>query len=108
MLKKQDTVTVDWVISELKSEMNVWNKVKNTDFLGDKLSNSRKSIGFEEETEGSEKEEKGPDITEEELREGEEEYDRTNNSSKSLRKRIVKDMQRGKMGLGGSLSDDDE
>ena len=87
--------------------MNIWNKVKNTDFLGDKLSNSRKNIGFEEETESSETE-KGPDITEEELLSAEEEYDKNNNSSRSLRKRIVKDMQRGRAGLGGSLDDDGE
>jgi hypothetical protein len=109
MLKKQDTVTIEWVINEIKNEMNVWNKVKNTDFLGDKLSNSRKSIGFEEETETRNEGSKGEDpITEEDLLEGEEEYDRNNNSSKSLRKRIVKDMQRGRMGLGGVLSGDDE
>jgi DNA replication protein DnaC len=107
MLKKQDTVTIEWVINEIKSEMNIWNKVKNTDFLGDKLSNSRKNIGFEEETESSETE-KGPDITEEELLSAEEEYDKNNNSSRSLRKRIVKDMQRGRAGLGGSLDDDGE
>jgi hypothetical protein len=108
MLKKQDTVTVDWVINELRSEMNVWNKVKNTDFLGDKLSNSRKSIGFDEETETGNEDSKSEDpITEEDLREGEEEYDRTNNSNRSLRKRIVEDMKKGKIGLGGSLNDDE-
>lgn len=109
MLKKQDTVDLDYIISELKTEMNAWNRVKNTDFLGDKLSNSRKGIGFDEETgnESSNKEKTEEIITEQDLREGEEEYDRENNSNKSLRKRIVEDMKRGRIGLGGSMEDDE-
>jgi len=102
MLKKQDTVTLEYIIAELKSEMNTWNKVKNTDFLGDKLSNSRKNIGFEDEPEANDKDDEDHPITEEEIREGEEDYDRTNSSSRSLRRKIVKEIQKGRIGLDGS------
>ena len=51
LLKMSNNVDSDWVIKEIKATLATTKKVKNTDFLNDKLANSSKGMGFDDESE---------------------------------------------------------
>jgi SpoVK/Ycf46/Vps4 family AAA+-type ATPase len=58
MLKIEESIDVSWVIKEVETNLNTMNKLRNMDFLSDKINNSSTSgIGFENSAEDLEEEE---------------------------------------------------
>lgn len=58
MLKIEDGIDVSWVVKEIETNLNTMNKLRNMDFLSDKINNSSTSgIGFENSAEDVEEEE---------------------------------------------------
>jgi len=47
MLKLQDKVDVGWIVKEIENNLQTLDKLKNMDFLSDKLSNNSSSLGFD-------------------------------------------------------------
>ena len=58
MLKIEEGIDVSWIIKEIETNLNTMNKLRNMDFLCDKINNSSTSgIGFENSAEDVEEEE---------------------------------------------------
>ena len=58
MLKIENGIDVSWVVKEIETNLNTMNKLRNMDFLSDKINNSSTSgIGFENSAEDEEEEE---------------------------------------------------
>lgn len=47
MLKLEEKVNVEWVVKEIESNLQTMSKIRNMDFLSDKINNSSSNIGFE-------------------------------------------------------------
>jgi hypothetical protein len=96
MLKLVDKVDVDWIIKEIRSSLDTISKVRNVDFLNDKLNNGSK-IGFEDDYEPTEK------IIEQDMLE----YEEPDENSQRTRAGIIKELKR-RGGLGGLMKDDED
>jgi SpoVK/Ycf46/Vps4 family AAA+-type ATPase len=57
MLNMDDEFNIDWVIKEIENNLQTMSKLRNMDFLSDKISNSSSNIGFEAENSNDEFEE---------------------------------------------------
>jgi hypothetical protein len=58
MLKIEESIDVSWVVKEIETNLNTMNKLRNMDFLSDKINNASTSgIGFENSAEDLEEEE---------------------------------------------------
>jgi hypothetical protein len=49
MLKLEESIDVDWIVKEIESNLQTMSKLRNMDFLSDKINNSSSNIGFETE-----------------------------------------------------------
>jgi len=49
MLKTESSTDANWVVKEIESNLQTMSKLRNMDFLSDKINNSSTSIGFETE-----------------------------------------------------------
>lgn len=49
MLKLEDKVNIEWVVKEIESNLQTMSKLRNMDFLSDKINNSSSNIGFDSE-----------------------------------------------------------
>jgi SpoVK/Ycf46/Vps4 family AAA+-type ATPase len=54
MLKLESSIDVAWVVKEIENNLQTMSKLRNMDFLSDKISNSSSNIGFETEQSESE------------------------------------------------------
>jgi SpoVK/Ycf46/Vps4 family AAA+-type ATPase len=54
MLKLESSIDVAWVVKEIDNNLQTMSKLRNMDFLSDKISNSSSNIGFETEQSESE------------------------------------------------------
>lgn len=103
MLRINDTVDIEWLVKEIRSSMDTISKVKNADFLNDKLSNSTKNIGFESEEAAEEIK-----FTEQDIMEGEDSGE-DNENYKNTRKKIIEKFKKSSgSGYGGLLGSDDD
>jgi hypothetical protein len=57
MLKLEDKFDVSWIVKEIENNLQTMNKLKNMDFLSDKINNSSTNIGFDSHEEPEESEE---------------------------------------------------